>query len=139
MKKLHICKSKLLVLITAFSLFVSCTIPLNTDAATTYYSYTITKSSGFSKKWSKSTTVNIKASGLSYPALITYGFDTWCTNEDYVTNVGGMPTGCKCKGTVTNSKGKSKSTSNVNAGRISGKADVKHTGTAKYKVTMWFS
>lgn len=137
MRQCYSKKVKSLVFVLLAGVMIVGMMPSTVNAATKY-SYTITRSSGFTSAWSVSATVNISAEGVVYPAKITYGYDTWCTKEDYVTKVGGMPTGCKCQGTVINSKGTTKTTKTIKAGKLSGKVDVKHTGKAKYRVTMWF-
>lgn len=137
MRQCYSKKVKSLVFVLLAAVMIVGLMPSTVNAAPKY-SYSFSKSSGFTSSWSYPITVNINADGLSYSAMITYGYDTWCTKEDYVTKVGGMPTGCKCQGTVINSKGTSKTTKTVNAGRLSGKVDVRHTGKATYKVTFWF-
>lgn len=103
------------------------------------YWYTITKSNAFSKAWKKDTQVTLNVSGMSYPAKIIYGYDTFVVKEDFINKVGGFPTGCKCKGEVINGNGSNAFTSEASAGKLTGKADIKHSGTtASYRVRMWF-
>lgn len=92
----------------------------------------------FSKKWSRSIQwVFEEEGGYVYNAcLATIGFDTWCTDEDYIKSVCGTGTYDAC-GAVKNSKGTwSGDTSWGNSGKKSNKKDVKHTGSS---VTYWLA
>lgn len=90
-------------------------------------------SSGFDSAWSKNYTFEFKVDpDVSQYLMMTYGYDTFLTKEDYVTNVQGTPHGYCGQGQVTNSDGTSAKTNWIESGFKSGKADVKHTGTAKY-------
>lgn len=105
------------------------------EASTFYYRQHSETSAGhsFSKKWKVSTywTWNTTCGGLEYTigSFIDYGFDTWWTDEDYVENVGGQPTGWGCHGIVTNSNNSSDSTSWIWGNTTGGSAEVTHTGT----------
>lgn len=73
--------------------------------------------------------------GIAYNACeATIGFDTWWTDEDYVTKVAGCGHGYKVRGRVKNSNGTSSGWTEWKTTSRSGKADVKHTGNAvKYQ------
>ncbi len=131
-------KSKKAIFSLLFCLTLILSISLPSNAATKTYSKTITVSTGFTSAWEYSRYVDIDVEGLTFGAYIVYGYDTWWVKEDYVKNCGNTPKGCYCQGTVTNSEGTSKTTNKVDDGLRTGKADVKHTGTAKYKVSIWF-
>lgn len=90
-------------------------------------------SSGFNSAWSRSYTYEFKLEeGVYHYVALDYGYDTWAVKEDYVKNVHGTPQGYSAKGKVTNSEGTTAETGYVQSGFSSGKADVKHTGTATY-------
>lgn len=119
-------------------LFAVPTISL--QAATKYSTSTIKASSGFSKAWEKSTNRSIYISGQEYGLYFIYGYDTFWVNEDYISDVGGVPAGCTCNGTVKNSNGSTSKTNSVGTGLKSGKTDIKHTGSpVKYYASMWFN
>ncbi len=60
-------------------------------------------------------------------SYITIGYDTWCTNEDYVKNVGGSPSGVYAQGRIYNSNGY-EYTEKVYGSKVGGgKAEIKHT------------
>lgn len=97
------------------------------------WSQSLTVSSGFTKAWSNTRTFEFKVDpSVSHYVTMTYGYDTFAVNEDYVKGVGGTPQGYYSKGKVTNSEGTSAETGWVRPGGQSGKADVKHTGPATY-------
>lgn len=129
-------KSKKVILCILCCALVSFTISVPAEAAKTY-SKSFTKSSGFSKSFSKHKNLDINVSGTLFGIYLDYGY-TKLTNKDYVDSVGGVPSGCKCKGKVKNSNGTSKSTNSVGTGVRSGKASVKHTGKVTYTGSMWF-
>lgn len=92
----------------------------------------------FSKSWSRKIQWAFKEEGgVVYNAcLATVGFDTWCTDEDYIKDVYGSATYSVC-GAVKNSEGTwSGDTSWGNSWKKSNKTDVEHTGK---KVTYWLA
>lgn len=118
-----------------FLLCVMCGTMSNKADATTYYrSYTKDEGNhSFKKKWkeTKDWKWNVTCGGLTFDvgSFCEYGYDTWWTNEDYIKNVGGQPTGWSCWGYVKNSVGTVEETKMISGNRRGGKADVKHTGS----------
>ena len=119
----------------AMALAVIFTTVPNVDAyAAPYRLYSAEKhiSSGFSRAWSARTELYPVDEVDDWGVMITYGYDTWWTKEDYVKKVGGQPAGCEAYGYVVNSEGTWNFTNVVGDAKLTGKADVKHTGNSVY-------
>lgn len=86
----------------------------------------------FSKKWHK-TWVFYFENGVS--GSMTVGFDTWFTDEDYVTAFGTKAG--KHYAYVINSKGSLDETNTAAKGETTGKADIKHTGSPVTYGAIW--
>lgn len=87
----------------------------------------------FKSKWSEKHepewTMYVNGVPVKVGAILTIGYDTWWTNEDYVKNVGGSPTGAYAQGRIFNDNGW-EYTDKVYGARIgTDKADIKHTTT----------
>ncbi len=92
----------------------------------------------FSKAWNRRVQWVFKEEGgyVVNACLATVGFDTWCTDEDYIKDVCGTGTYYVC-GAVKNSEGTwSDDTTWGSSSKKSNKEDVKHTGK---KVTYWLA
>lgn len=87
--------------------------------------------SSFSSKWSRKVQWEFTDEGgyVINACWVTVGYDTWGTKEDYMKGVGGVAT-YKVHGRVMNSKGSYSSWTAWKQGGLSGKVDVKHTGSS---------
>lgn len=93
---------------------------------------TAAQGQAFTKAWKKSVT-------FTYPMLedapdvgAVIGFDTWCTDEDYIKSVN-VTSRWGCFGIVQNSLGQTAETNRVGKTKIArstNKADIRHVGNS---------
>lgn len=117
-------------------MFLLITLMCNVASASTFYwrdKEVGPGSHGFSHEWNEVTDLEWETTCGGVPftigSPITYGYDTFLTNEDYVKRVGGQPTGWGVYGYVTNSQGTTEETAMIWGNSVGGSADVKHTGS----------
>ena len=122
---------RMTVLFSALVLTCATMSTFSASAATWTNASTTAKEQGkdsFKKKWSKTITLDFPELEDVGELTMTIGYDTWCTNEDYVKNCW-APTSWRHYGKVKNSNGSTESTKTTKGGFNSDKADVKHTGS----------
>ncbi len=108
---------------------IALTATCATASADGEYSYGYKTASGmghstFNKAWKDYGTVTINKKTYEF----TFGFDTWCSNEDYIDAVYSQTKGYTYYGKIVNYTGESDITNKKSDNKKTNKADIQHTG-----------
>ncbi len=123
--------TKRIALVLVMALMLCGVVKTEVMAYDLYYEFKeVSGSDKFKGSWKVETEFfPVKGEVDDWGVMITYGYNKgWISKKDYVTEVGGQPSGCSSYGVVVNADNNWAYTNVVDGSHTTGKAELKHTG-----------